>query len=70
MKCVGVGVFHGFQLLTLADVSVLEYAKMSLGEALCTHDLLCEHGGAVESCAGSGAVVHFCLIIRTFPRMA
>ncbi|KAF1066439.1 hypothetical protein [Variovorax sp.] len=46
---VGVVIYPGFQLLTLAVVSVFEYANMSLAEPLYVHTLLSEHGGPVRS---------------------
>ncbi|WP_326542700.1 GlxA family transcriptional regulator [Pseudorhodoferax sp.] len=49
---VGVVVYPGFQLLTLAVVSVFEYANMSLAQPLYAHTLLSEHGGPVASSCG------------------
>src|SRR5262245_44155798 len=49
---VGVVVYPGFQLLTLAVVSVFEYANMSLDEPLYAHDVLSERGGPVLSSCG------------------
>lgn len=49
---VGVVVYPGFQLLTLAVLSVFEYANMSLDEPLYAHALLSEHGGPVASSCG------------------
>lgn len=49
---VGVVVYPGFQLLTLAIVSVFEYANMSLDEPLYSHTLLSERGGPVASSCG------------------
>jgi transcriptional regulator GlxA family with amidase domain len=49
---VGVVIYPGFQLLTLAVVSVFEYANMSLAEPLYVHTLLSEHGGPVRSSCG------------------
>lgn len=49
---VGVVVYPGFQLLTLAVVSVFEYANMSLDAPLYAHTLLSEHGGPVASSCG------------------
>lgn len=52
MLRVGVVVYPGFQLLTLAIVSVFEYANMSLPQPLYAHTLLSEHGGPVVSSCG------------------
>jgi len=49
---VGVAIYPGFQLLTLAVVSVFEYANMSLDEPRYAHTLLSEHGGPVRSSCG------------------
>jgi transcriptional regulator GlxA family with amidase domain len=49
---IGVVVYPGFQLLTLAVVSVFEYANMSLDEPLYVHTLLSEHGGPIASSCG------------------
>jgi len=49
---VAVVVYPGFQLLTLAVVSVFEYANMSLPQPLYAHTLLSEHGGPVRSSCG------------------
>jgi transcriptional regulator GlxA family with amidase domain len=49
---VGVVVYPGFQLLTLAVVSVFEYANMSLDKPLYTHEVLSEQGGPVASSCG------------------
>lgn len=49
---VGVVVYPGFQLLTLAVVSVFEYANMSLDKPLYAHTLLSEAGGLVASSCG------------------
>ena len=45
---VGVVVYPGFQLLTLAVLSVFEYANMSLDEPLYTHEVLSEHAISVS----------------------
>jgi transcriptional regulator GlxA family with amidase domain len=49
---VGVVIYPGFQLLTLAVISVFEYANMSLEEPLYAHTLLSEEGGPVASSCG------------------
>jgi transcriptional regulator GlxA family with amidase domain len=52
MRSVGVIIFPGFQVMSLALTTVFEFANLALEEPLYEITLLSEHGGPVPSSAG------------------